>query len=56
MIIDPWGTVRAEAGDEPGLAMAEIDLDQIEATRRGLPMADHRRLIGNRVVDRGTTG
>ena len=57
LIIDPWGTVRAEAGDTPGLAMAEVDLDQVETTRRGLPMASHRRIesvAGSRVVEPGS--
>lgn len=43
MIVDPWGVVRAELGDTPGIALAEVDLAMVEQVRRGLPMVDHRR-------------
>ncbi len=43
-IIDPWGTVVAEAGDGPGLALAEIDLAKVAEVRRGMPIVNHRRL------------
>lgn len=43
-IIDPWGTVVAQAPDGPGLAMAEIDLDRLDRIRRSMPVAGHRRL------------
>lgn len=43
MIVDPWGKVVAEAGTEPGLALAEIDLDYLEDVRQRLPALDHRR-------------
>jgi len=38
LIIDPWGTIVADAGDTPGLAVAEIDLDRMRDVRRALPM------------------
>jgi len=44
MIIDPWGCVVAQAGEAPGLALAEIDLDHVATVRRGMPLRDHRRL------------
>lgn len=44
MIVDPWGHVVARVSDGPGLALAEIDLDRIAQVRRGMPLADHRRL------------
>ncbi len=44
MIVDPWGHVVARAGDGPGLALAEIDPARVAAVRRGMPVADHRRL------------
>lgn len=43
MIVDPWGKVMAEAGTEPGVILAEIDLDHLEDIRRRLPALDHRR-------------
>ena len=38
LIVDPWGTIVADAGDTPGLAVAEIDLDCVTEVRRRLPM------------------
>ena len=44
MIVDPWGHVVGMAGDGEGLALAEIDLERVTTTRRGMPLAHHRRL------------
>ena len=44
MIIDPWGSILAEAGSEPGIIYAEIDPDKIERIRKKLPSLRHRRL------------
>jgi predicted amidohydrolase len=42
LIVDPWGTVVADAGDQPGIALAEIDLDRVTGVRRALPMRSPR--------------
>ena len=44
VIIDPWGHVIAMASDGPGIALAEIDVDRVEAVRKAMPVAKHRRL------------
>lgn len=44
MIIDPWGRVLAEGGEEPGIITAEIDLAGIKEVRRRLPALEHRRI------------
>ncbi len=44
MIIDPWGNVLSDAGTEPGIATAEIDINVIVETRKKLPSIEHRRL------------
>ena len=44
MIVDPWGHVVARASDGPGIALAEIDLERVDAVRRAIPVAQHRRL------------
>jgi predicted amidohydrolase len=44
LIVDPWGTVLAEAGDREGIVVAELDLDFQDRVRRELPALDHRRL------------
>ncbi len=39
MIVDPWGTVLAQLGaNEPGIAVAEIDLERIQRVRRNMPL------------------
>lgn len=43
IIIDPWGRVLAEAGIEPGVTMAEIDLSQVAEARKKVPALDHGR-------------
>ena len=44
-IIDPWGNVLASLDDQPGIAVAEIDLDLIGQHRSKMPTAQHRKLI-----------
>lgn len=44
LIIDPWGTVLADAGTEPGVAIAEIDTSALAEVRRKLPSLSHRIL------------
>ena len=44
VIIDPWGHVLADAGDGPGIAIAEIDRRRVAEVRRSMPVASHRRL------------
>lgn len=44
MIIDPWGHIVGMASDGEGFALAEIDLDLVARTRRGMPLSNHRRL------------
>ena len=43
-IIDPWGEVLAMAEEEPGVVVAEIDLERLAEVRRAMPVAEHRRL------------
>ncbi|NEO83761.1 MAG: carbon-nitrogen hydrolase family protein [Spirulina sp. SIO3F2] len=42
MIIDPWGTIVADAGVEPGVAIAEISPTTLEQVRRQMPCLQHR--------------
>lgn len=42
MIIDPWGRILADAGTEPGMALAEIDTGLIGEIRQKLPSLKHR--------------
>ncbi len=43
MIVDPWGVVLATAPDGESLAVAELDLAQLEAIRRKLPSLANRQ-------------
>lgn len=43
MIIDPWGSVLADAGVKPGVAIAEINFTHLAQVRRQMPSLEHRR-------------
>ncbi|HYN92905.1 MAG TPA: carbon-nitrogen hydrolase family protein [Pilimelia sp.] len=44
MVIDPWGTVLAQAPDAVGVTVADLDLDRLERVRLELPSLANRRL------------
>ncbi|MGD1904295.1 MAG: carbon-nitrogen hydrolase family protein [Geitlerinemataceae cyanobacterium] len=41
-IVDPWGSILADAGTEPGLAIAEIAPDYLASVRNQMPSLQHR--------------
>jgi len=43
MVIDPWGTVVAQAPDAVGLVRARIETDRVAAVRRQIPVLANRR-------------
>jgi predicted amidohydrolase len=43
LIIDPWGTVLAEGGIEPGVLLAEIDPAKVDTARKAIPSLQHGR-------------
>ena len=43
LIVGPWGEVLADGGNQPGVAMAAIDLDDVVAARRKIPALSHDR-------------
>jgi predicted amidohydrolase len=43
MIVGPWGEILAEAGTEPGVITADIDLDEVTAVRARVPSLQHDR-------------
>jgi len=43
MIIDPWGTVIAQAPDGVGIITADIETDRVTAVRRQIPVLANRR-------------
>jgi deaminated glutathione amidase len=44
MVIDPWGTVLAQAPDTVGIAVADLDPERLAAIRQELPSLANRRL------------
>ena len=43
MLIDPWGQIIAEAGEDECLLTAEIDLDEVARVRETIPVFEDRR-------------
>jgi predicted amidohydrolase len=43
LVIDPWGTVLADAGVAPGLAVAPVDRDHEGRVRAQMPSLQHRQ-------------
>lgn len=45
LVVDPWGEVLLDMGEEPGTAICEIELERIAEVRRRLPSFAHRTHI-----------
>lgn len=43
LVVDPWGTVRLDLGEEPGVAVIDLDLDAQRKLRERMPVFAHRR-------------
>ncbi len=43
LIIDPWGNILADGGDQPGFIAAHIDLSLVDQARRKIPALSHDR-------------
>ncbi len=43
MVVDPWGTVVAQAPDRVAIVRADLDLDRVDALRRQIPVLANRR-------------
>ncbi|MDJ0601535.1 MAG: carbon-nitrogen hydrolase family protein [Crocosphaera sp.] len=41
-IIDPWGIILDDAGQQPGMALAEINPNRIKQVRQQMPSLQHR--------------
>jgi predicted amidohydrolase len=51
MIVDPWGTVLAQAPDEVSIIHATLDLDRVASIRRQIPV-----LVNRKMFDVGASG
>jgi deaminated glutathione amidase len=45
LIVDPWGTVLADAGESVGVAIAEINPARLDQVRRQMPSLKHRVFV-----------
>lgn len=52
LIIDPWGEILAELGDEPGIAIADIDPAEVGRVRGMLPSLEHDRAFSGPAAQR----
>jgi predicted amidohydrolase len=51
IIVSPWGEVLAEAGEDPGVLFADIDLAQSALARARIPSLQHGRAFETEIVD-----
>jgi predicted amidohydrolase len=50
LIVDPWGTILLDMGEQVGVAFAEIDLGKVDEVRTRVPAISHRRKVGEAVA------
>jgi deaminated glutathione amidase len=50
LVVDPWGEVLLDMGQEPGVGFADIDLKRISDVRSRIPALNHRRPIPEAVT------
>jgi len=50
LVVDPWGEVLLDMGEEGGVGFAEIDLKRISDVRSRIPALNHRRPIPDAVT------
>ena len=43
LIVDPWGEIMEDAGQDPGVIVAELDLTKVISARNSLPSLHHDR-------------
>jgi predicted amidohydrolase len=43
MIVDPWGKIIIEGGEDPMMLTADIEMDVVDEVRRRIPVFDDRR-------------
>ena len=50
LVVDPWGEVLLDMGEQSGVGFAEIDLKRISDVRSRIPALNHRRTIPEAVT------
>jgi nitrilase len=51
MIVGPWGEVLARHEEGPGVALATLSAETLNAVRARLPVLEHRRIATSAEVD-----
>ncbi len=51
-MIDPWGTIVAQAPDVVGIVRAELDMERVASIRRQIPLLVNGRPEAYASVDR----
>ena len=50
LLVDPWGEILLDMGDDAGVRTIEVNLGRVEEVRARIPVLRHRRPIGAAVV------
>jgi len=50
LVVDPWGEVLLDMGEQPGVGFADVDLKRISDVRGRIPALNHRRPIPEAVT------
>lgn len=50
LVVDPWGHVVLDMGDDVGVGFADVDLARVEDVRRRIPALSHRTAIPEAVA------
>lgn len=45
LIINPWGEIMADSGEDVGIITAEIDMEKVTSIRQQMPSLEHDRLF-----------
>ena len=45
LIVNPWGEIVADAGEEPGFIIADIDVSEVESARQSIPVLTNSRTL-----------
>jgi predicted amidohydrolase len=45
LAVSPWGAVLADGGEEPGVTLVDLDLDEVDRARRAVPSLRHDREV-----------
>ncbi|MBW0181461.1 MAG: carbon-nitrogen hydrolase family protein [Vulcanococcus sp.] len=56
LVVDPWGTVIAEAGEGEQVLHAQLDLSQVASARQAIPTGHQRRRDVYRLTDAAVGG